>query len=200
MLESWIERFVDYQIGQEIINEEERNIYKYGYQVLVEYCFNTIAAILIAVFFHAYEIVIIFTVSFMLVRSYAGGYHAKTSIGCFALSAIMLICVILVEKMILNIGVTKELLFMEIIFFPYIFKRVPIPIINRPLSENEKKHFGMRARQWYVAEVVVAIVLAFIGREQSVLAILASHFVIFLLALIDGIGKLLQGRKSKKIV
>lgn len=195
MLEKWIESFVDYQIRQRFIKEEEKSIYKYGYQVLVEYCFNISAAILIAVFFRAVEIVIVFTVSYMLVRSYAGGYHAKTSTGCFCLSSIMQVCVIKVIKMLIDTGITNELLLMEIIFLPYVFKKVPIPIINKPLTENEKRHFGLRAKQWYIIEVVVAIVLAYIGREQSVLAIIASHFVIFLLALINSMSKILKSRK-----
>lgn len=192
MLEKWVSQFVDMQIAHGSIQEEDRNIYKYGYQVLAEYCLNLSAAALIAVFFRAYGIVLVFTIAYMSVRSYAGGYHAKTTLGCFLMSAIMLIGVILAVNAAAGLEGCGRLFAMEILLLPYIFIKVPIPIKNRPLSENESRYFGKKARVLYGVELAVGLLFLWIGKENYALSILAVHLIIFLMAAADVVTRRLK--------
>lgn len=192
MLEKWVARFVDSQIAHGSIKAEDRNIYKYGYQVLAEYCLNLSAAVLIAFFFRACGIVLVFTIAYMAVRSYAGGYHAKTTLGCFLMSAIMLIGVILAVRAAAGLEGCGRLLIMEILLLPYIFIKVPIPIKNRPLSENEKRHFGKAARMLCGAELAVELLFLWRGKELYALSILAVHLIIFLMAAADSVTRRLK--------
>ncbi len=189
MLEKSIEQFVDYQIECKNIKKEEKNIYRYGYQVLVEYCLNLAASILIAFSFHAVGIVVIFTIAYMAVRSYAGGYHAKTGWGCFLMSVITLISVILVIRTASRFGLDAELFVMEIILLPYIFKKVPIPIKNKPLSNNEKEYFGKMTRILYFVEVLIEAIFLIIGKPVYMLSVLAAHIIIFVLAVLDSVTR-----------
>ena len=107
MFEKAVQKLVDGQIEKGSLKEEERNIYRYGYQVLIEFCINIIVTILIAVLFQAFKTVIVFTIAYLLIRGYVGGYHAKTSLGCFCLSAGMLISVILVIQYIILMNPLK---------------------------------------------------------------------------------------------
>ena len=40
MFERTVQKLVDSQIEKGALKEEDRNIYRYGYQVLIEFCIN----------------------------------------------------------------------------------------------------------------------------------------------------------------
>ena len=113
MFEKAVQKLVDGQIEKGSLKEEERNIYRYGYQVLIEFCINIIVTILIAVLFQAFKTVIVFTIAYLLIRGYVGGYHAKTSLGCFCLSAGMVFSVIFVVQNIFFIKSFKWVFFIS---------------------------------------------------------------------------------------
>lgn len=184
MFEASIRKLVESQIEQGTLQEEDRNIYQYGYQLLIEFCINITVSILIAVIFHAFEIVIVFTAAYFLVRGYAGGYHAKTSLGCFCLSACMLLAVIFFVQHIDAAKIGWRIFIPELIITPCVFKCTPIPVKTRPMSENERMHFKRRLRQLYCLELLAAIVLQYFGRTADALTILSVHMIIFIMAVI----------------
>ena len=89
MLEQITHKIVNHQIEKGILQESDRNIYQYGYQMLIEFGINILASIVIAILFQAFEIVIVFTIAYLVMRGYAGGYHAKTILGCLILSLLL---------------------------------------------------------------------------------------------------------------
>ena len=185
MLKSVAYRIVNTQISKGLLKEEDRNIYQYGYQMLMEYCINIATSISIAAFFHAYKIVLVFSLAYFLLRGYAGGYHAKTSIGCFLMSAAVLAAVVVVVRYAGNMSFDKELILAEVVMLPYVFKKMPIPVKNKPITENEKIHFGKVARLVYAVELAVGILLIGVGRMESALSVLVAHGVIFIMAVGD---------------
>lgn len=182
MLESVAYRIVDTQIHKGLLKEEDRSIYQYGYQMLMEYCINIATSITIAAFFHAYRIAVVFSLAYFLLRGYAGGYHAKTSIGCFLMSAAVLVMVVVVVRYAGNLSFNKELILTEAVMLPYMFKKMPIPVKNKPITENERIHFGKMARLVYAAGIVAEIAFAGLGRMESALSVLAAHGVVLAMA------------------
>ena len=137
MLEKIITRLVEYQISRGILEEKDKRLYQYGYQVLAEYAANLLTAVLIAAVFHAYGIVLIFTLSFMLVRSYAGGYHAGTGLGCLILSALMQIAVILMVRALGSAEfMNPEIFGTEVIMVFYIWNRRKNGEISESFGKN----------------------------------------------------------------
>ncbi|MBD5546019.1 MAG: accessory gene regulator B family protein [Lachnospiraceae bacterium] len=197
MLESVAYRIVNTQIRKGLLKEEDRNIYQYGYQMLMEYCINIATSITIAAFFHAYKIVLVFSLAYFLLRGYAGGYHAKTSIGCLLMSATVLGAVVAVVRYVGNISFSKELILAEVVMLPYVFKKMPIPVKNKPISENEKIHFGKMARWVYAVELAVGIVLIGLGRMEIALSVLAAHGVVFIMAVGDSAYRFVKGVINK---
>ena len=100
MFEAVVQKIVDNQIEAGSIKESEQSIYLYGYQMLIEFCINIVVSVLIAIVFQAFGSVITFTLAFLLIRGYVGGYHAKTSLGCFCWSASILIVSVVMVKFI----------------------------------------------------------------------------------------------------
>lgn len=195
MFEQAVQKLVDSQIEKGALKEEDRNIYRYGYQVLIEFCINIIVSIAIAVIFRAFEIVVVFTAAYLLIRGYAGGYHARTSFGCFCLSACMLISVILIVHYISAMEPAWwVLLIPEIIITPFIFKHTPLPVENKPISENERVHFKKKVKQIYCIELTTALILLYFGKPTCTMSILAVHTVLFVMVVMQ----ILKNRKAAR--
>ena len=201
MIDKIVARFIDFQIKHGYLEEKDKKLYQYGYQVLLEYAINILAAVLIAVIFRAYGIVIVFTLAFILVRSYVGGYHARSGVRCFIMSAMMQILVILGvraidgadfwEKMQIKsaFGFVQVFLMAEFLILLYVFNKIPIPVLNKPMSENERMYFRKRARVLYVLEVLAGFCLVLAGYRQCALAILSAHVMIFILVFYNSVYK-----------
>lgn len=191
MLERMVQKLVEAQIQQGTLKEEDRNLYRYGYQILIEFCINIIVAVMIAMLFQAFEIVIVFTIAYILIRGCAGGYHAKTSLGCFCISGLMLIGVILTVQLVADMEPAGWLLIIpELIITPCIFTQTPIPHKNRPISENERTHFKRKVKQLYCVELIAAFLLQWSGKTTCALTILAVHIVLFIMVIIHLISNL----------
>lgn len=198
MFERTVQKLVDGQIESGALKEEDRNIYKYGYQVMIEFFINVIVSIAIAVLFQAYEIVIVFTIAYLLIRGYAGGYHARTSLGCFCLSACMLISVIIVVQFLDAVNLSWWLLSVpEAVITPFIFRYAPVPVESRPVSDNERIHFRKRMRQIYCIELTTALIMFYFGMTTCAMSILAVHTVLFVIIMIQIVKNQKAARTAK---
>ena len=74
MIKKWAERVVDWQIGKSFLSVEERGLYRYAYEVLLNQIVNILIAILIAALFRAPMPVFVFLISYIPIRSYCGGF------------------------------------------------------------------------------------------------------------------------------
>lgn len=83
------EKLVLYQI----IKEEDKDLYSYGIWQGVMLLFHYATIIIISCFFQMLWQGIVFTAAYSLLRSYAGGYHARTQTRCYMFSVIMIIVV-----------------------------------------------------------------------------------------------------------
>ncbi len=196
MLEVIVQRIVDEQIKKGSIDELERPIYLYGYRMLIELGISVIASILIAFLFQAYAIVLCFTVAFLLIRGYVGGYHAKTSWGCFCFSVGTLIISTVVVVGISKLSYGNYFFLLEVIMLPCIFRKSPIPNVNKPITENERVYFNKKVKQIYVVELLVALLLLFMEKDTFALSILAVHIVLFIMILMEAIRKMWSHRQN----
>ena len=197
MFEKIVEKIVNKQIENDLIVEADRSIYIYGYQILFEFGINIVTSILIAIIFQAYEIVVVFTIAFLVIRGYVGGYHAKTSLGCFCFSATMLIISVVAVKISAKFLWCNYLFLSEIILLPCIFKATPIPNKNKPITENERIYFNKKVKQIYVIELLVEVFLLFIKRNTFALSILAVHIVLFIMVLMEVVQKMQLSRRNE---
>lgn len=188
MIDRIVTRLIDYQMSRGFIEENDRKLYQYGYQILFEYIINVLAAVLIAAIFRAYGIVIVFTLTFMLVRSYVGGYHAKSGARCFVMSAVMQILVILAVRVMETVDLCSGIfIIIEIFMLPYIFRKIPLPVPNKPISENERIYFRKKAKVIYASELVISLCFIGIDKMQYAYSILCAHLIIFVLVIINNV-------------
>lgn len=189
MFEAVVQKIVHNQIEAGSIEESEKEVYLYGYQMLIEFCINIFVSVLIAFTFRAFVEVIIFTITFLLIRGYVGGYHAKTSLGCFCWSACILIVSVTMVKFVGVQEIWQWFFLLEVIAMPCIFKGSPIPTENKPITDNERIHFKKKVKQIYILELVVEVLLVLCGLKEYALSILAVHVVLLVMVIAEFLQK-----------
>ena len=132
------ERITDYIVKSGAISEESYAIYQYGFQIGLEMGSCFLVSLGIALYLHMIPQFFVFTGIFMLLRTYAGGLHLNSYLGCF-------ICSTAVQTITLLINSQYAIMFpvawgIILISTALILKNAPVENINRELDAEEKKH------------------------------------------------------------
>ncbi|MEY8352351.1 accessory gene regulator B family protein [Lachnospiraceae bacterium 54-53] len=172
---------VAWQIKKNILTNNQRAVYLYAYEVLINQIINVMAALLIAVIMRAPIPVFIFIASYIPLRSYCGGYHAETNGGCTVVSALLIVLVCLIEKTITGNFVFVLVPISLAISGGLIFRFAPVSAISKPLDEEETVRFRKRSRQIWQAEAVVEVLFCFIWTRVSVVIALSHIFLSIML-------------------
>lgn len=154
-------------------SDNEREIYAYSIEVLLSLFIN-----LIILSFTAYVLkkpveLLIFIIFFSGLRSFAGGYHAKTHLECISLSFCLFIISALSSIYLKEYG--KVILFLGVLFsLIMIFLLAPTETENKPLSERERKKYKKISRIIVIILSLLAICLYFTREVTGFLYITAA--------------------------
>ena len=143
-------------IERRLISEEDKELYRYGIQLLCEKLLGLCSILLICILVGRLLEGGVFYISYSLLRKYAGGYHAGKFITCHLSSCFtVLLCVVF-----------SFLPYAEIsslcILFPatiVVFVLAPVEHSAKPLEDCEKKVYKKRTQITLVCEISVFAVL-----------------------------------------
>lgn len=94
-------RLADKLVVWQIIRNEDKELYSYGFWQGTVLLYNLITVIVIGLLFGMIRESIIFTITYGMIRPYAGGYHARTQLKCYLISVGMMIAVLwLIEPVV----------------------------------------------------------------------------------------------------
>lgn len=132
------EKLTRYIIKTGVVSEESYAVYQYGFQIGFEMLCCFIVCLGIALYMHMIPDFVLFTVIFILLRTYAGGVHMNSFAACLACSA-------LVQTFVLLVNAKYEVPIMYgwiviILSSVLLIKLAPVENINRELDNDEKKH------------------------------------------------------------
>lgn len=145
-------------------NEEEKEIIEYGLYQGFLMLINILTTFFLGFIFNVFWQSIIFLISYMLLRTYAGGYHANTKNRCYILSVvIMIICFFLINNFELTI---KFGVLLSAISGILIFTLAPVANDVKPLEEVEVKIYKNKARKIFVIEFAIAIIAEMLGKNS----------------------------------
>lgn len=186
MIEKFAECVVNWQIKKCFLKSEERALYRYAYEVLFNLIVNILLSIIIAILLRAPMPVFVFLVSYIPLRSYCGGYHAKTNGGCTVVSALLVFAVCIVVKTIpVTIGgVIPPLSF--VISGLLVLRYAPVEAASKPLSEEEVVRYRSRARSIWLAEAFIGMVF-FLFKSPVGIVIALSHCIMCIMLCIGRI-------------
>ena len=171
-LEKLSHKIGDDLVRSGVVKEEDAEVYIYGINQILAYVFNAFSSLIIGLIFGVTFEIIIFMAAYIPLRSFAGGYHAKTPLRCYIFSVIMLIVV--------SIGL-KYLSVSEWVYYAVLLASVlgvlvlsPVEDRNKPLDEMEHKVYKKRAVIISTAELVISGLLKLAGLENLFVAVVYS--------------------------
>lgn len=179
----WLSRRM---VERGIIKEEEQEIYQFGIRNGMILLLNIVTAFLIGLLTTKLLVVAVFTLSFMVLRSYTGGYHSDSRVFCYIGSNLVLFIPVYTEKLFLKTPNMVLILFL-VLASGIILMLSPMHSKNRKLDEKEQKHFGIRARLITVVQLIILAVLWYAGLTPYAYAVYASICIIAVFMIIGKI-------------
>lgn len=157
MRNTLVEASVSALIRRGIVDESERELYRFGINGLFLFVVNIITSIAIGILCGMLWQSLLFSAAYIPLRRYAGGYHAKTPGRCYCLSVLLILCVLMILKYVAfsSLGVLAVLVVSAVI----IFIKAPVASENKPLSQAEQAAYQKRARIILLAEIIVTFLL-----------------------------------------
>lgn len=169
-----------------IINEEDMEIYGYGLKLLISTIFKVLGFLAVGIFTGLLKETIIFILFFSSLRIQAGGYHAKTVIGCFLGTLVLIFTSIVLVKILPVDYTTYFILITLVVSNLLIFIYAPLENKNKPFTDEEKVVY--KHRSILVAIIGSFIILASIGLGQKFVylgTIASTSFLLESLTLIN---------------
>lgn len=102
IIENTSDKIVNRMIANEIISDDDRAIYSYHLQVILETVVGHAILLTLAALAGHFIEVALFLLSFNILRSSTSGYHCKTNTGCILLSAFSCALVVALENSAMN--------------------------------------------------------------------------------------------------
>lgn len=145
-----------------IIQEEDKEVYEYSFELLLSTILNSVAIIVIAILTKRILEATLFVIGFVPLRALAGGYHADTHFRCllillFTFSLFLLTLVFLPVKFFFVITIMMILISILLVFI-----LSPVEDSNRPFSEHEKISLKRKSRASILVYTVIVFGLSFL--------------------------------------
>lgn len=183
-------RIVEYFVQNNIIHHKDKELYFYGLQQGFFILINIITTLLIGLAFSMVWQSIIFMVTYLPLRAYAGGYHARTHYFCYLFSIMLTSVVLMAIKLMPWTGTSSILILLAAGLV--IFILAPVEDTNKPLDSNEATLYKKRTRIILCVEICVAWIMLILGVDQILFSITTSLLTLSFMLLL---GKV----TSKKI-
>ena len=178
-----------------VITTEDRELYEYGLHHGLLMIINLLTTVVIGLLFKMVWQSFVFMIAYIPLRTYAGGYYAKTQFRCYLLSIVIMLAALFGIKQIPwtgSIGIGLTLCAIGIILY---FS--PVEDKNKPLSSMEVKVYGKRARIILFIEIIIMLIMIIL-KQQQVAYCIAAEFVALSIMLI--LGALKNKKIEKKII
>lgn len=150
--------------SKESIEEEDIDIYTYGFEVLIDSVLETILLLIVGLVLNLLLETVVFICAFGIIRKFTGGYHASSKAVCIIMTT--LACVINVVISYIMSKFTRFIMMLGALGVAGIYKYAPKAHSNKPLSPNQKIRNRAISRAICVIYVIGMLVL---GEWQATL-------------------------------
>ena len=140
MIAKFAKKINEILIQKEIVQKEDAELYQYGIENGIVVAGNLLASGIFGIVTGRPGLVLVFLLFYASLRSYSGGSHCKSRIGCFLISmAILFIPVYTYEPVMKNVP-NAVILLIGVLAVVIIIVLAPVESINKPLDEEEGKY------------------------------------------------------------
>lgn len=146
MISKLSKRVTQYMLTKGFIKDDEKDIYFYGYFMMISQVVLFIITCILGVILNCLFKAIIFYIVFQAIRKYAGGYHATTETRCEFISGFSMLFCLWCIKLLEENNTQLLILTITAIADVSIFSLCPLDTPEKPLTEKEKKYFRKKSR------------------------------------------------------
>ncbi len=138
-------KLISHKVACLLCKDEDCNdnyeLYEYAVYIILSSAFHIITVIALGLCFNLLFESFIFYFTFIAIRKFAGGYHAKTPTRCYLFSVISSILMLCLIKYVNSVGniFTYLLIIFELLCVVLIILMSPLDTENNPLNTHEKK-------------------------------------------------------------
>ena len=158
------DNIVKWMLNSQIIEENKVVICKWGISHILDTAFNIATFLIIGILFNMPVETIVFTLGYIPLRIYAGGYHAKTPFRCWCLSniilAVSLVIVKNAEKCYIAFGILSLIAVLGLIML------MPVEDLHKPLDQNDRKKYKKRGVAILAVEICLSVVFVLLQYSQ----------------------------------
>ena len=149
-----------------IIKSEDVEVYEYGLQILLSTICNGIIAVLIALVTGTFWQCVCYLTVFILLRKSAGGFHAKTHLGCCCILAAALGIFILFIRFV-PVNTYAIISAIAVVFSTIMIAHyAPLEHKNKPIHDKDRKRLRRNSIIYTVAISVIIFVLGMTKHEE----------------------------------
>lgn len=192
MLTNLCQIIVDFFIKEDIVSEEQRDVYQYGVELSISTLIGLFIVLAIGVLNGRFTESVIFYIIFCLTRAFCGGFHAHSHLLCKVTFICILILVLIMDLVLDNIEIYYWfVLYLYSLIIVCAFAPVENP--NKKLTSYDKKRCKIILIILMVVWLVVMILFYSFGSELYHIVALTLFFVANLMLL----GKYNKMRETK---
>ena len=147
-----------------LCKDEERKdnyeLYEYAVYIILSSVFHIATIIVLGLCFNLLVESLVLYFSYIAIRKFAGGYHAKTPARCYLCSLLISIIILSAIKLFCctNIYILTLLIVIEILCVILISRIAPLDSDNNPLNSKEKKYYRKVSRVISTALLCISII------------------------------------------
>lgn len=194
MFSSIAEKITIHLESNNAFKSEDRAIYQYGIQQGLSIMLNLSTTLLLGIVTGMIWESIIFLAAYMLLRRYAGGFHAKTPARCYIYSSVMVLLALLGIKYMCDSILISICMFIVGSLIIFLFS--PIEDKNKPLDAAEQLVYQKRTRFYLIVEVVLDMAMMCLGFKVLYEPISIS---LFCLGILVALGKVKNVIRNKNV-
>lgn len=185
------ERIAFFLVRKEIIGGEKCEICSFGLELILATLINAALVTTASLALGVFPQTVLMLIPFMLVRGNAGGFHAKTHIGCMAVfTTVYIIGALILQFVPPEVARVAQFILLPAAALVILFIGA-LPHKNRPVSSRELAHFKVKARLLCFCILIAGMTGLYFAPEW---------FVYYALGVDVAAGSLLAGYIQNKYV
>ena len=187
MIAKFAKKINEILIQKGIVQKEDAELYQYGIENGIVVAGNLLASGIFGIVTGRPGLVLVFLLFYASLRSYSGGSHCKSRIGCFLISMAILSIPVYTHEFVMNNVPATVILMIGIAAVVVILILSPVESINKPLDDEEKKYYARVTHCIVALQVCVLIILFCLGVQDY---FYAGYVSIVLVAVFMVMGKI----------
>ena len=157
-----------YLLNKKLITEEELPIYRYGLNAFINSLLQIILLSFLGICYGLILETVAFLLTFILLRRFTGGYHAKTKLKCLLCGMFMWFIAVSVSKVTLPVNADLFLNLVIVVFSVNVtFKYAPVEHRNKPLSKRVYKQSMKCSRVCMSSFAMIGVLMRFVDISIS---------------------------------